>query len=162
MVPAISDSTAAILESQHAAKACASIGAAQPASVAHVFACRVSPDRSQVVALLSRSQSEAVLADVAATGRIAVVACLLPAFKTVQVKGDDAVIVDATDADQRAVAEFCVAFAEYAARHGFPREVVEAHMKAEAGDAIGIRFSPSKAFDQTPGPTAGQPLASPS
>ena len=42
---------------------------------------------------------------------------------------------------------------------GFAPRVAGTILQAEPDDVVGVRFTPQAAFDQTPGPRAGEPLA---
>jgi hypothetical protein len=155
------ESGVTLIESTQSAKICAAADEERLASAAHAFSCRVAPDRRGVSVILSLSQCRPVIRNVERSGRVALVACHIRSFQTVQVKGENAVIVAATDADRQAALEYCVEFGRYADSLGYPLAVMNAHMSCEPRDAIVLRFSPCSVFDQTPGPAAGRPLAEP-
>ncbi len=78
---------------------------------------------------------------------------------TVQLKGDTAAIVKATDADRRDATRYCDEFVAYAASLGYPQPVMRAHMHCPPDQAVVVRFAVRLGFNQTPGPAAGRPLA---
>jgi hypothetical protein len=155
----LDDASVALIESSHAAKLLAAADSALVASGVAAFSCRVSVDRRSVEVVVSASQAAPVLANLAATRRVALVACDARSFRTVQLKGEDAVIAPASDADRRDAVRYCEEFAVFAASAGFPLQVTRVHIDCPPDDAVVVRFSVRHGFNQTPGPAAGQPLA---
>ena len=158
-VPLLDDASVELIESARSAKLVAAADRSLQAGGVHAYACRVAPDRSVITVVLSRSQSATVLDSIAATRRIALVACHIKSYQTVQLKGDDAIILPPTDADRQAVVDYCRGFVEYTTELGYDGAAMRAHMACERDDAIVVRFTGRRAFNQTPGPSAGQPLA---
>lgn len=156
--PLLDDASVAIIESPQAAKLVAAADASLLSSGVHAFACRVAPDRSGIAVVLSRSQSAVVLDNIAANRRIALVACHIKTYQTVQLKGDDALIHPPSEAERQAVVDFCRGFVEYAVTLGYDRDAMRVHMACDPHDAVVVRFTGRRAFNQTPGPSAGQPL----
>ena len=95
-----------LIESSHAVKLCASADARHFATGAHAFASRVTPDRRVVITMLARSQSPGLLRCIEATGRIALTACHIKSYRTVQLKGEDARLFEPDDADRAATIAF--------------------------------------------------------
>lgn len=155
----LDDASVALVESTHAAKLLAAADPALVASGVAAFSCRVSVDRRTVEVVVAASQAAPVLANLAATRRVALVACDARTFRTVQLKGEDAVIVTASDADRREAVRYCDEFAVFADSAGFPLQVTRVHIDCPPEDAVVVRFSVRHGFNQTPGPAAGQPLA---
>ncbi len=157
--PAIDADSATLIESSHAAKLLAAADSGLLATGVHVYACQVSSDLRSVSVVLAGAQSRPVLANILATRRVALVACHIKSYKTVQVKGDDAQVIATTDDLRRAAVNYCEEFAHFAAGLGYPFATMRAHIDCRPEDAVVVRFTGRRAFNQTPGPAAGQPLA---
>jgi hypothetical protein len=137
----------------------ASRGAGSVPAVARANGCRVAADRRTVDVLVPESKSAALLEAVRDSGTIAVVFSEPPTHRTYQLKGTDATVAPATDADRAAAGRWVDAFAAVLAPLGYPEAVFRALLWADPADLVVVRFTPTAAFDQTPGPRAGAPLA---
>jgi hypothetical protein len=137
----------------------ASRGAGNVPAVARANGCRVAVDRRTVGIVLPASKSAALLEAVRGSGTLAVVFSEPATHRTYQLKGTDATVVPATDEDRAAAARWVHAFAAVLAPLGYPEDVFRALLGAEAEDLVVVTFTPTAAFDQTPGPRAGAPLA---
>lgn len=119
--------------------------------------CRVSRNRRQVTVLIEADRAGSLLDDVAANGMIAVVFSQPSTHQTIQLKGTDARVVRVTAADRAAVRQHLLVWSEDLARIGFDLRFAAA-LHGGTGELAAIRFTPAAAFQQTPGPAAGQPL----
>ncbi|MBX3603096.1 MAG: pyridoxamine 5'-phosphate oxidase family protein [Rubrivivax sp.] len=126
--------------------------------VMRAVGCRLSADRRRVTVLLTHAGSAQVLADLAANGRIAVVFSEPSSHRTLQVKGVDAAIAPAGAEDAALVRRYQQEFADEIGQLGFAAEVAQTMLRHD-DDLVAVSFTPCEAFDQTPGPQAGQPLA---
>ena len=127
-------------------------------SVVRAYGCRVAPDRRSLTVFLSVAQSQTVLADLRAGGGVAVVFSRPTTHETLQLKGAQARIVPPEDGDRELMRAYGRSFREEIGVIGF-RDPFPAVITAGAEEeAVGIVFTPTAAFVQTPGPTAGQPL----
>ena len=119
--------------------------------------CRVSRDRRQVTVLIEPGRASSLLDDIAANGLVAVVFSQPSTHRTIQLKGDDARVVPVTAADRAAARRhqqlWCADLVSIGYAPGF---AVAVH--GGNGPLAAIRFTPTSAFQQTPGPGAGQPL----
>lgn len=139
-----------------------SVASRSPEHVPSVVRChgfRLFQQPQRLAVFVRSRHSERVLADIRATGLVAVVFSEPSTHRTLQVKGEDAVVGTLEEGDwpmvgahmEAAVAELCpLGYAETWVRTVF--EATPAQMQA-------VRFTPSSAFAQTPGPRAGEPLA---
>ena len=128
-------------------------------SIGRASGCRVSGDRRAVSIFVPQSQAAQLVADVVKSGRIAVVFSRPSTHRTLQLKADDARVRAAT-ADERAiVARYVDAFAREIGLLGHTAEQACAMFEARDDDLVAIDFTPNAAFEQTPGPKAGSPLA---
>jgi hypothetical protein len=119
--------------------------------------CRVSRDRRQVTVLVEPGRASSLLDDVAANGMIAVVFSQPSTHQTIQLKGTDARVVRVTAADRAAARQHLRVWSEDLERIGFDVRFAGA-LHGGTGELVAIRFTPAAAFQQTPGPAAGQPL----
>jgi len=123
--------------------------------------CRVSRDRRRVTVLVDRTRADAVVADLAANGRIAVVFSQPSTHRTIQLKGDDASVVSPKPSDRTLVAAHRDQWLQELCSIGYARGFAEALWGRLPAALLAIAFSPSAAFQQTPGPGAGQPIERP-
>lgn len=128
--------------------------------VARALAVRPLPG-PQLALALPAEQARGLLAAIAGTGQIALVLCQPTTHHTVQIKGRDACIealdVDAWPELQRNRAAFGAEIKPY----GFDADFADAWFSVAGNDMEAlrvVRFTPSGAWNQTPGPGAGAPM----
>ena len=121
--------------------------------------CRVSRDRRQVTVLIEPARASSLLDDIAANGLVAVVFSQPSTHRTIQLKGEDARLVPVTAADRAAARRHRQQWCADLASIGYAPEFAAA-VHGGGGPLAAIRFTPTAAFQQTPGPGAGQPLRS--
>ena len=114
-----------------------------------------SADGSQLVVILSRSQSTLLLADVERSAQVAVVITEPSTHRTLQLKGGDAVVADALEDDLAVVEASRQHFAADILPLGFSGAYNDLLFHHESGDLCRIVFTPTDVFDQTPGVNAG-------
>jgi len=131
--------------------------AEQVADVVRGCGCRVSRDRRRVTVLVEPSRAGTLLDDIAANGMIAVVFSQPSTHRTIQLKGSDARVVKLTAADRAVAAQHLRDWSEDLCRIGYTPEFANA-VRGAAPRLAAIAFTPSAAFQQTPGPGAGQPI----
>ena len=127
-------------------------------SLAKAVAARVEEDRCGVILLLPRSQSVQLLRDIAACGQIAAVFSQPISHRTVQLKGMDAREIATSAEDWMRLEQQRGKVVAELAGLGYAAEMIEAFLDCRADDLAAIRFSPSEAYSQTPGPHAGERL----
>jgi len=127
------------------------------ADVVRGCGCRVSRDRRRVTVLVEPSRAGTLLDDIAANGMIAVVFSQPSTHRTIQLKGSDARVVKVTAADRAIAARHLRDWSEDLCRIGYTPEFANA-VRGAAPRLAAIAFTPSAAFQQTPGPGAGQPI----
>ena len=137
----------------------ASAGAGGIPQLGRACGCRV--DGEKVVILLAASQSGALLGDVRANGRVAVVFSRPTSHRTLQLKGGDAAIAALAAEDPALVTRYRGCMVTELAQLGYDRDFVGALFGASLADLVAIVFTPTAAFSQTPGPGAGAPLPPP-
>jgi hypothetical protein len=136
----------------------ASRDAAHIPSVARALGCRVSPDRTRVTVVLLASQSAALLADLRATGVIAVVFTQPSTHRTIQLKGSDATVGAPEPGAQALVEANAAAALADLALAGYPESFARTLFALDPPDLVAVGFTPTAAFFQTPGPQAGKRL----
>jgi hypothetical protein len=120
--------------------------------------CRVSRDRRRVIVLVDRVRAETLVADVTANGQIAVVFSQPSTHRTIQLKGTDASVVRPKPSDRALVASHREEWIDELCRIGYSRGFASAFWGRLPETLVAVAFTPSAAFEQTPGPAAGQPL----
>lgn len=155
--PLIDEELAAFLQSGIAMHA-ASVGAGNVAQLARAAGCRVAADRRSVTIYLVESQGRALLELLRANGAIAVVFTKPTSHRTVQLKGGDARVVVALADDLADVDRQVGAFDEELASIGFPRRFGWTLAGGSPAGLAAVAFTPTGAFLQTPGPSAGSAL----
>jgi hypothetical protein len=126
--------------------------------IARAAGCRVSRDGSRITLLVSASQGEALLEAVRATGAIGAVFSQPSTHRTIQMKGEDAAVAALEPGDAELLARYADAFAAEVGPFGFSEALARALVWAPEGDFAAVSFTPTSAFDQTPGPRAGTRL----
>ena len=137
----------------------ASRDAALVPSSGRASGCRVSEDRRHVTIFVIRSQCERLVADVRASGRIAVVMSQPSTHRTLQVKAEDAHVRPVRAGERTIVARYVDAFAADIGKLGHTQAQARVVFECRDDDLLAIDFAPNAAFEQTPGPKAGKPLA---
>lgn len=104
-------------------------------------------------------QGAELLAAIRATGRVAVSAGLPSTYRVLHVKGVDAEVLPFS-AEQAAPLAVCFeAWLQQIERFGADRRQVQAVLGTLTPEQLScVRFTPLAAWDQTPGPGAGQPI----
>ena len=138
------------------------VASRNPSLVADVVrgcGCRVSRDRRRVTVLVEPGRASELLEDIRLTGTIAVVFSQPSTHRTIQLKGSDARAVRATGADRAAAQRHLQDWADDMRSIGYAPEFSRAVRGAAGPGLTAITFTPTAAFQQTPGPAAGQRLA---
>ena len=121
--------------------------------------CRVSRDRQRVTVLVDRARAGTVLDNVAVNGQVAVVFSQPSTHRTIQLKGTDARLARVTNADRETAARHLQSWSDDMLKIGYLREFSHAAHGETWLEIAAICFTPTAAFQQTPGPAAGKPLA---
>jgi hypothetical protein len=128
-------------------------------SIAMAVGCRVDEARRGLTVLLFADVAETVCRDIAFNGQVAVCFSRPSTLETIQLKGSNARSVVATATDMAAARRCLDLLLDDFATMRFDRRVVESALWHDPADLIAIRFDVADAFAQTPGPSAGAPLA---
>jgi len=122
--------------------------------------CRVSRDRRSVTVLIESLRIGSVIADIEANGMIAVVFSQPSTHRTIQLKGTDARVVSVSPRDRTLAQRHLAAWIDELTAIGYRPEFARA-VHGDVPDAmVALVFTPTAAFQQTPGPGAGDRLRS--
>ncbi|KEA65662.1 hypothetical protein ADIMK_0184 [Marinobacterium lacunae] len=122
------------------------------------LACSVNEERTRVRILLSASRSQQLLRALACNPRIAAVFSNPEDNKTLQLKGVDAEIAEATEEDRALLTPYIQTFAAKVQRFNVQEIFVRTLFSCEPDDLLTVSFTPITAFKQTPGNNAGDPI----
>ena len=139
----------------------ASRDAAMRPSLMRALGSSVAEGGRAITVFVSRRQSRQLVQDVAATGHIAVVFSEPASHRTVQVKATRATLRNAETSDEPVLARYLASMEYEIQRVGVAPPLTRAMLAHRLDDLVAITFEPEAAFDQTPGPKAGTPLAPP-
>ncbi|PKO68049.1 MAG: hypothetical protein CVU22_09895 [Betaproteobacteria bacterium HGW-Betaproteobacteria-16] len=127
-------------------------------SVMRAVGSRVADDGRLITVYMCRSQSAQLLRDVAHSARLAAVFSQPSTHRTVQLKTRSARLREATDDDDPALQHYLQGMERELTSIGFAAVYARAMLAYRLDDVVAIEFVPELAFDQTPGPRAGQPI----
>lgn len=150
------DEALAALLSGGVSIALASASGSRP-SLARGLGCRVARDGRLTLFVLA-SQAAALLADVRASGVLALAFTQPSTHHAWQFKGSDATVDGLRRGDAGRVAAYGRAFVEAVRPLGYREEAVRTLLAFTPGDLAVVSFTPACAFLQTPGVGAGDPL----
>jgi len=128
-------------------------------SIGRASGCRVSADRLEVTIFVIQSHSVELIDDIRTSRRVAVVFSQPSTHRTLQLKADDAQLRSLRDDERVIVARYVDAFAREIGRLGHTDGQARAVFECRDDDLVAVQFTPDAAFEQTPGPRAGSPLA---
>ena len=119
----------------------------------------MSEDRSTVTVLVPSSQYQPFFDALRATRAMAVVCSLPSTHRKMQLKGSEAIIEAPAPGDTEIVARYIERFVTELTTLGYAEDMVRAYHWCDPAELRAVRFMPAEAFEQTPGPGAGAPLA---
>jgi len=126
--------------------------------VMRAVGCRLSDDHRRLTVLMPLASGRSVLADLQANGQIAVVISEPSTNLALQLKGEDGTVVAPGPQDLALAERTLLDFVDEIGRLGFPALVAQTMLCHDEGLAA-VQFTIAAAFEQTPGPVAGEPLA---
>jgi hypothetical protein len=139
----------------------ASRDAAMRPSLMRALGSSIADGGRAITVFVSRRQSRQLVQDIAATGHVAVVFSEPASHRTVQVKATRATLRNAQTSDEPVLARYLASMEYEIQRVGVAPPLTRAMLAHRLDDLVAITFEPEAAFDQTPGPKAGTPLAPP-
>ena len=126
--------------------------------IGRCLGCRVTADRRKVTVLIASKQYGAFFDALAASRSIAVVFSYPSTHQTLQLKGTDAAAGPLAAGDAEIAARHVENFVNELGGLGYNREVVRTTHWCDVDELRAVTFTPTAAFEQTPGPGAGAPL----
>jgi hypothetical protein len=130
--------------------------AANTPTITRPAGCVISPDRSRVVVYLVEDPADLTIANVRATGAIALVLARPSSYETYQLKGIDARMEEVTAADQPNLQHYNDIIIAEMISVGLTRQLASDIIPAPQVSMARVSFSPSEVYRQTPGPGAGE------
>lgn len=137
----------------------ASHDASQRPSLMRAVGAAITPDGTRITVYLNRPACGQLLADLQATGHIAVVFSEPFSHRAVQVKAGRAELRAAGPADAPVLARYLASMEHELSQVGFGPRYTRIMLGHRLDDVVAVSFSPEQAFDQTPGPKAGASLS---
>jgi hypothetical protein len=156
-LPVLNEVNAAFIEGGVSILASSRNGENIPA-IGRAVGCRVSADRQNVTLLFPAPSAARLLEDLRISRQIAVVFGRPSTHQTIQLKGNDARIVRLQKHDVKIAERYFASIAADVAPLGFDDTHARAIVQYDPDDLTAVTFSPREAFEQTPGPRAGEPL----
>ncbi len=132
--------------------------AAMAPSIVRAVGSHVDAASDRITVYLWAPQAAQVLEDIRNTGHLAVVFSQPSTHRTVQFKARSAEVGPAAAADAEPVDRYLAAMRRELSTIGFPPGVADALLAHRPDELTAVKFRPELAFDQSPGPRAGQPL----
>lgn len=136
----------------------ASCGPDRLPTMSRGLGCKVFDDGRLVGIFLRRSQSEALLENIRASGRVANVFSLPSSNRTVQLKGTNARVIPFSVEDLPIIDGHIADFVLEVIPLGMTEPVVRVLLAYQPEDLVTVVYTPNAAFLQTPGPKAGERL----
>ena len=129
--------------------------------IGRCLGCRVTADRKKVTVFIASAQYRIFFDALAVSRTIAVVYSLPSTHQTLQLKGVDGAAGPLAPGDAELAARHVDHFVEELGALGYNRDMVRTAHWCDVGELRAVTFTPSAAFEQTPGPGAGAPLSRP-
>lgn len=136
----------------------ASRSAALRPSIGQAIGCCLAAGSSQVRFFMLASRNRGVITDLRAGHEVAVVMTRSSTTRSLQIKGSSAKEVPLTDEDRARAEEYVETVVREWAQDGTPPAFTRALMVTGPGPIVAFEMEMTAAFDQTPGPRAGEAL----
>lgn len=128
-------------------------------SLAKAAACRISADRQRLTLLVDQQLAADVVRDLRAGSPLAAVFSEPATHRTLQVKGLRAEVAGVTPADREFARQHLEATVAHLVPLGYEEAGIRTYFAHQPEQLVAVSFVPVAAFEQTPGPGAGRPLA---
>ena len=112
-------------------------------------------DDGRLVVLISSESGYEVLDGIRANGLVSLVLVAPTSFRALHLKGRDAVVESGDPQYRPLVEERRQSFQRQLDFYGFPPDFTRAWYSIDDVEVMAIRFTPTSAWNQTPGPGAG-------
>ena len=149
---------AALLRTGSLSIMAASRGPGSIPSMARALGIRLSADFHRITLFFPSSRAQEFLDDIASNGVIAAVFCVPGTHESLQLKGTGARVEKIAAGDAALVSSCCDSFVDDVEKLGYRRDLIRQLVPCESQDLVAVTFTPSAAFSQTPGPSAGHAI----
>jgi hypothetical protein len=156
--PLLDEATAAFIAGPSASLAIATRDASNRPSLVKAVACRVSADRRRVTLYLDQQLGEAVVRAVRAGFPVAAVFSEPATHRTLQLKADRAEVGTVSPAERELARQQFINIVEHISALAYPEDGVRCFFHYTPEQLVAVSFTPTEAFEQTPGPRAGARL----
>lgn len=112
----------------------------------------------RITVFVHAATAEQLLRAVTDCGIVAAVFSEPATHETIQLKGNDAEVVEATEQDLAFIAACRDEFVGKLEGLGYSRAMARKLVGTDQQRVSGIQFTPTAVYDQTPGPHAGEPI----
>jgi hypothetical protein len=128
-------------------------------AVSRAAGCRIAADRQQLTIFLSSLHNQTLLDNLRANHTLAVVFSRPTTHRTIQFKGNDAQILPVTMEDHPDIQAYRESFTQELLSIGYPPAFCDVIFPPLDEHYVAIRFTPERAYSQTPGPNAGKKIS---
>lgn len=129
------------------------------ATAVYCLGCRTDLAAGTVSLLVDRARAKATIDNLCEHPSAALVVCRPTTLRTLQLKGTDARVEPAAPEDGQRAAAYVEMLVAELAQVGDPEEWTRAAFDFAAADIVAVTFTPAHVYVQTPGPSAGEPIA---
>ncbi len=156
--PLLDEATAAFIAGPSASLAITSRDARNRPSLVKAVACRVSADRRRVTLYLDQQLGQAVVQSVREGFPVAAVFSEPATHRTLQLKADRAEVGAISPAERELARQQFNNIVEHITALDYPEDGVRCYFNYTPEQLVAVSFTPTEAFEQTPGPRAGERL----
>jgi hypothetical protein len=154
----LDEATAAFIVAPTASIAVATRDARNRPSLFKAVACRVDPSRTRVTLYVDQQAGHAVVRALRSGSPVAAVFSEPATHRTLQLKGERADVSAVPPADREYARQHFESIVEHIAALDYSAAGVRCYFHYTPEQLVAITFTPTAAFEQTPGPEAGVPL----
>jgi len=121
------------------------------------FGARVSDDCSQITVYVTDIQAKVLIDNIQDNRHIALNGARVTNYESYQLKGTDARLCELNIKDKRHIDQYCIGLVKELKKVGVPEQQARALFQSmEEGKLMGIKFTVSEVYCQTPGAGAGE------
>lgn len=156
--PLLDEATAAFIAGPTASLAIASRDARNRPSLVKAVACRVSADRRRVTLYLDQQLGQGVVQAVREGFPVAAVFSEPATHRTLQLKAERGEVGTVSPAEREQARQHFIGIVEHISALDYPEDGVRCYFHYTPEQLVAVSFTPTEAYEQTPGPRAGAPL----
>ncbi len=156
--PLLDEATAAFIAGPTASIALASRDARNRPSLVKGVACRVSADRRRVTLYVDQQLGQAVVQSIREGFPVAAVFSEPATHRTLQLKSERAEVGAISPAERELARQQFINIVEHISALDYPEAGLRCYFHYTPEQLVAVTFTPTEAFEQTPGPRAGARL----